>query len=69
MITVKLAVLGNGSVDFNMDEETTLGDLLEMANANTHLEFLIRGEKVTGDTVLQNGDTVIGTQDVKGGAR
>jgi hypothetical protein len=66
-IAIKLAVQGNGSVTFNVAEYTTVGELKELAQMNPHLEIRINGEPVNDDRVVENGETVIATQAVKGG--
>jgi hypothetical protein len=66
-ITIKLAVQGNGSIPYRVHEDTTIGELKELAKMNPHLEIRVNSETVDDDFVVKDGATVIATQPVKGG--
>lgn len=72
-VTVRLAIQGSGCVlEFEVDENTTVGEIRALKNLNANLDIRIGSEKVSDDfEVAGNEDgtpvTLIGTKDVKGG--
>jgi len=71
-VTLRLAVQGNGVVEYKVAEGTTVGELRDMANLNPHLEIRVGGNKVDDDFAFDadnEGAPVVGTQPVKGGTK
>jgi hypothetical protein len=72
-VTVRLAIQGSGCVlEFEVDENTTVGEIRALKNLNQNLDIRIGSEKVTDDYELEANEdgtpvTLIGTKDVKGG--
>jgi len=68
MVTVNIAIQGDGLATKEFDEGVTLGELREILDLNPTLEFRVSGDEVDDSYVIQNEDTIIGTKDAKGGA-
>jgi hypothetical protein len=72
-VTVRLAIQGSGCVlEFEVDENTTVGEIRALKNLNSNLDIRIGSEKVSDEYELEANEdgtpvTLIGTKDVKGG--
>jgi hypothetical protein len=67
MVSVDIAILGDGVATKEFDEGTTLGQIREILALNPTLSFTVSGDDVDDDYVVRNNDTLIAAKDVKGG--
>lgn len=67
-IRVKVSVLGTGTKTLEVDEGSTVGDVLDQADADVNNKsILLNGSNVALDRVVEEDDTVTVSPNVQGG--